>query len=315
MGDTFVNYYDILGLSIESTEKEILKAYKKKALQCHPDKNPDNPKAVDLFLGISEALKVLTDPQAKSAFDKVLKAKEAAKLRTKAYDDKRKKFKDDLERRETAAQEDQQKDDMNAERLAAEIKRLREQGSKLLKEQQELIERQLREERMKQTEEESVTPKIKVKWKCSRQDHQNGGYNDEVLKRIFSKYGAVEAVLLSRKKNGMAIIEFKIPANAALAMAFERGLEDCPFSSLSWLEGGTENKSSSTSVPSNGEKDSQPQDNSLPTLCASEQDFENLVLMRMRQAEERKRLTQQIVEQDRIDQEKEINKGKEENGT
>lgn len=49
---------------------------------------------VRLFHEISDALKVLTDPEARSAFDKVLKAKEKARLRNQALDTKRKKFKE-----------------------------------------------------------------------------------------------------------------------------------------------------------------------------------------------------------------------------
>ena len=52
------------------------------------------PFTADLFIQVAEAFKILTDPAAKAAFDKVLKAREKAKLRTQAYDAKRKKFKD-----------------------------------------------------------------------------------------------------------------------------------------------------------------------------------------------------------------------------
>lgn len=72
---------------------QITKAYRKKALKCHPDKNPDDPAAVELFHELSKALEVLTDLKAKAAYDAVLKAKERARLRTQALDAKRKKFK------------------------------------------------------------------------------------------------------------------------------------------------------------------------------------------------------------------------------
>ena len=72
---------------------QITKAYRKKALKCHPDKNPDDPAAVELFHELSKALEVLTDLKAKAAYDAVLKAKERARLRTQALGAKRKKFK------------------------------------------------------------------------------------------------------------------------------------------------------------------------------------------------------------------------------
>jgi len=44
---------------------QIKTAYRKKALQCHPDKNPDNPKAAQLFLQLSKILTILTDTAAR----------------------------------------------------------------------------------------------------------------------------------------------------------------------------------------------------------------------------------------------------------
>ena len=52
--------------------------------------------SAELFIQVSEAFKVLTDPVAKAAFDKVLEAKEKARLRTKAFDAKRKNFKEGI---------------------------------------------------------------------------------------------------------------------------------------------------------------------------------------------------------------------------
>jgi len=43
----------------------VKKAYRKKALVCHPDKNPDNPKAAELFHQLSKALEILTDESAR----------------------------------------------------------------------------------------------------------------------------------------------------------------------------------------------------------------------------------------------------------
>uniref|UniRef100_A0A3B5LZI1 DnaJ (Hsp40) homolog, subfamily C, member 17 n=1 Tax=Xiphophorus couchianus TaxID=32473 RepID=A0A3B5LZI1_9TELE len=72
---------------------QIKKAYRQKALTCHPDKNPDNPKAAELFHQLSQALEVLTDAAAKAAYDKICAAKKQAEERNKKLDDKRKKIK------------------------------------------------------------------------------------------------------------------------------------------------------------------------------------------------------------------------------
>jgi len=285
-----INYYEILGVNIESTEKEILRAYRKKALTCHPDKNPDNPKAAELFIELNDAFKVLTDKEARAACDKLLRAKEAAKLRTQAFDAKRKKFKDDLDQRESAAQFERDNDEINNEKLEERIRRLREEGSKLLREQQELLEKQIAEEK-KRNQDNLVTPKLKVKWKSSKSDHQNGGYNDANLKEIFEKYGELNTVLVSPKKNGLAIVEYLSYLTANMALEFERGFVDNPLI-ITWLEGAKPNipttaPPTTTSTTQTVEK--RPED------IINDNDFENLVLMRMRQAEERKRLTKEIL--------------------
>ena len=124
--------YAILGVQEEATEKEIIKGYRKKALVCHPDKNPDNPKAAELFHELSEALKVLTDAAARAAYDQSQKAKKAVQERNKVLDSKRKKFKEDLEAREQAffEQAEKQREISNEQKLAAEIARLRRDGSR-----------------------------------------------------------------------------------------------------------------------------------------------------------------------------------------
>lgn len=74
-----IDLYAVLGVSEDSTEKEIVKSYRKQALKCHPDKNPDNPDAAELFHKLSKALEVLTDAAARAAYDKIQKAKKSCR--------------------------------------------------------------------------------------------------------------------------------------------------------------------------------------------------------------------------------------------
>lgn len=66
------NYYFILGLNSYASESEIKRAYRKLALQFHPDKNPSS-EAETIFKEINEAYEVLGDSQSKFSYDQLLR--------------------------------------------------------------------------------------------------------------------------------------------------------------------------------------------------------------------------------------------------
>ncbi|XP_045391373.1 dnaJ homolog subfamily C member 17 isoform X3 [Lemur catta] len=231
-----MDLYALLGIEEKAADKEVKKAYRQKALACHPDKNPDNPRAAELFHQLSQALEVLTD-------------------------------------------------------AAARIERLREEGSRQLQEQQRLIQEQIRQERDQrlrgkaENTDDKGTPKLKLKWKCKKEDESKGGYSKDVLLRLLQKYGEVLNLVLSSKKAGTAVVEFATVKAAELAFQNEVGLASNPLK-ISWLEGRPQGMAGP----------------SYPGLSKgsvlSERDYESLVMMRMRQAAERQQLTARMQQED-----------------
>ena len=309
-----LDLYLLLNVEPDATEKAIKKAYRKKALTCHPDKNPDNPKAAEEFHRLSDAYEVLSDEAARKAYDTVLKARKAAEIRKRQLDSKRRKLRDELEEREKKAKEDAEAEVLNQqhtktdeEKLAEEIERLRRRGNAMLEEEQERIREEIEKEKKSRIDSNvssssqtgttmpSGGTKLKVRWK----NDSEGRYSSESLRKIFSKYGDVAEVVVmdgSGGKKGSGIVEMCTPFAADMASKIEVGFSECPLK-IKLL--GEEN---STKMPQKQEQlfpsASSASSSAFDNELSRETDFESLVMRKMRQEEERKRLIKEMMEQD-----------------
>ncbi|KFA81474.1 hypothetical protein S40288_03338 [Stachybotrys chartarum IBT 40288] len=128
-----IDLYDLLGVDALTPKEDVHRAWRKRSLKYHPDKAGANfdPGKWELF---ERARDVLSDPNARAAYDLAMKAKLLRKQEREAMDKERKKFADDLEAGETAARKQRQemeqrgRDMMNKEReRLAEVNRMRQE--------------------------------------------------------------------------------------------------------------------------------------------------------------------------------------------
>ena len=67
----YKDYYQILGVERSASADDVRKAYRKLAMQYHPDRNPGNKQAEEKFKEINEAYQVLSDPQKRARYDQL----------------------------------------------------------------------------------------------------------------------------------------------------------------------------------------------------------------------------------------------------
>ncbi|MFZ5818545.1 MAG: DnaJ domain-containing protein, partial [Chloroflexota bacterium] len=67
----YKDYYQTLGVGRNANADEIRKAYRKLAMQYHPDRNPGDKQAEERFKEINEAYQVLNDPQKRAHYDRL----------------------------------------------------------------------------------------------------------------------------------------------------------------------------------------------------------------------------------------------------
>lgn len=287
---TKLDLFEFLGITETATDSEIKKAFRQKALKCHPDKNPDDPNAAEQFQKYGKAAEILLDASARAAYEKVLRARKDHAHRNRHLDSKRKKLRDDLESRERAAKDVSEREEDAGLKLAQEIERLRKEGSKELERQNEELRRQVQEElraSLSKVNVHDVSAKIKIdedvhrviaKWKKTP-------FTEDILRKLFGQFGTITDFIMSRKS---AIIEYKNyrEANAAKLGAASDVLSVAFIGEPKSSSSNNSSQSSTKFIPNLGASNA--------TYSTNELDYESTVLLKLKRAQEKKRMLEQM---------------------
>lgn len=250
------DFYALLGVTFDATPSEIKRQYRKTSIKYHPDKNPDNASAADLFIRLGLARDILLDENLKSVYDNARTRRRERELQNEMLDSRRRKMKEDLERREKEVGERRREmGDMERERerLAEDTRRRRyelserwrrereEEERKWQEREKEILRKRAREElsgtgepmdvdvdsRSQEEEEEPQNKKRKEVDSTIKLSFQRQGdaekWDDKTLAEMFARYGAVEAVVLGKDRKARVEEGDKHRAVLATAyVAFER---------------------------------------------------------------------------------------------
>lgn len=125
--DKNVDLYELLGVDALTPKEDIHRAWRKASLNYHPDKAREKFDASKWEL-FERAREILSDPNARAAYDQTLKAKLLRRQERDAMDKEHQKFADDLEARENAhRQQREQQQQRDRENLDKERERLAEE--------------------------------------------------------------------------------------------------------------------------------------------------------------------------------------------
>ena len=268
------DFYALLGEGIHpnSAEGDIRRAYRRTALKHHPDKNKEDPDAVNKFHALQIAFDVLSDPAAKAAYDNARLAREHKKRQREVFEGRRRTMMEDLERRESGALK-RKRDEADAEEaLERELRRLQEDGRRRRMEREEALRKEVQKSNTEDDAQTSDQPTdapsiarsrtpmggtqvpeiqrtVKVRW---LREGTGESLDKEKLSDMFSRFGKIESAFCmkdrkvrlgdAKKKqlvgNGVIVFASIVGAHAAVADA-KKITDDAwtAIESVEWAEG------------------------------------------------------------------------------
>ena len=206
------DFYALLGITFETSQKDIDRAWRRTAIKYHPDKVGPDPVAKEKFHLAQIGYDLLSDPSSKAIYDNARTARLQRQRQNEAFEGRRRQMKDDLEARERGVKRPRDEELGEEEKLEMEIRRLAEDGKRRRKEREEALSRDMQKEEQQVAETTPATAHtsnrsaqgvseidktVKVRWPV---EGAGGSVTADHVRKTFSKFGKIEtADLLSPK--------------------------------------------------------------------------------------------------------------------
>ncbi|CDK26837.1 unnamed protein product [Kuraishia capsulata CBS 1993] len=192
-----VDIYKLLDISPDAKDNEIRRAYRRKALVLHPDKNP-SPEARELFREIGIVQSILTKSELRIKYDQSLESKRQKEQEERKLDGKYRDFRSSLLRREKEVVSAGKKASLRSQK----IERLRDEALRLrqIKENELRSKTSTRAQPHQDHRTSMVLPKsVKLKWKNKLQLIDM--ITEDVIEKLMSVFGDVRRVSILRSTN------------------------------------------------------------------------------------------------------------------
>ena len=212
------DFYDLLGVTFETSQKDIDRAWRRTALKYHPDKVGNDPVAKEKFHLAQIGYDLLSDPASKALYDNARTARLQRKRQNELFEGRRRQMKDDLEARERGIKRTREEDEGAEEKLEREIRRLAEDGKRRRKEREDALRKEIQKEsenaeaaadtpgssnghadggKMAPSTVSEIDRTVKVRWPV---DGKGGSITADAVKELFSAFGPIESADLLNPK-------------------------------------------------------------------------------------------------------------------
>lgn len=209
------DFYALLGVTFETSQRDIDRAWRQTALKYHPDKVGDNPAAKEKFHLAQIGYDLLSDPASKALYDSARNARIQREKRNNELMGRRRTMAEDLFTRERGFKRERYEgeEEDGEERLEVEVRRLAEDGKRRRKEREDTLRNEMQNVERNEvvdgekldgtvfTSQASVSEidrTVKIRWPLG--DGQPLPIGQDQIINLFSKFGKIESADLLKPK-------------------------------------------------------------------------------------------------------------------
>ena len=201
------DFYTLLGITLETSQRDIDRAWRRTALKYHPDKVGNDPVAKEKFHLAQIGYDLLSNPVVKALYDSTRNARLQRERKNELLKGRRKTMADDLFARERGVKRERDEEN-DEEKLEIEIRRLAEDGKRRRKEREDALREDIQQETERgekeceqngaaastnQTSVSEIDRTVRIRWPQEGQAAETSPVGQDQIMELFSRFGKIES--------------------------------------------------------------------------------------------------------------------------